>query len=135
MFHPTRYVSFVLIGEYIQYSPLINFPLIIPSNIRLQCLCSTKNERKQHNEARQYGIKNYLYSDSLTRPRNVKNKYVILRHLGDICILINHISPRCLRITYTYLQLRAELNCEAAKDAAQSDPVEGFLRAPLAATL
>jgi hypothetical protein len=43
-------VSFVLIGEYIQYSPLINFRLIIPSNIHLQCLCSTKNEKKQHNE-------------------------------------------------------------------------------------
>jgi hypothetical protein len=53
-------VSFVLIGEYIQYSPLINFrliipsnihlQLIIPSNIHLQCLCSTKNEKKQHNE-------------------------------------------------------------------------------------
>ena len=49
-------VSFVLIGEYIQYSPLINFrliipsnihlQLIIPSNIHLQCLCSTKNEKK-----------------------------------------------------------------------------------------
>jgi hypothetical protein len=35
---------------------------------------------------RQYGIKNYFYSDSLTRPRNVKNKYVILRHLGDVFI-------------------------------------------------
>jgi hypothetical protein len=35
---------------------------------------------------RQYGIKNYFYSDSLTRPRNVKNKYVILRHLGDMCL-------------------------------------------------
>ena len=53
-------VSFVLSGEYIQYSPLINFrliipsnihlQLIIPSNIHLQCLCSTKNEKKQHNE-------------------------------------------------------------------------------------
>jgi hypothetical protein len=43
-------VSFVPIGEYIQYSPLINFRLIIPSNIHLQCLCSTKNEKKQHNE-------------------------------------------------------------------------------------
>jgi hypothetical protein len=43
-------VSFVLIGEYIQYSPLINFRLIIPSNILLQCLCSTKNEKKQHHE-------------------------------------------------------------------------------------
>jgi hypothetical protein len=30
----------------------------------------------------------------------VKNKYVILRHLGDMWI--NHISPRCLKITYTY---------------------------------
>jgi hypothetical protein len=49
-------VSFVLIGEYIQYSPLIDFRLIIPSNIHLQliipsnihllCLCSTKNEKK-----------------------------------------------------------------------------------------
>ena len=49
-------VSFVLIGEYIQYSPIINFRLIIPSNIHLQliirsnihlqCLCSTKNEKK-----------------------------------------------------------------------------------------
>jgi hypothetical protein len=35
---------------------------------------------------RQYGIKNYFYSDSLTRSRNVKNKYVILRHLGDMCL-------------------------------------------------
>jgi hypothetical protein len=43
-------VSFGLIREYIQYSPLINFLLIIPSNIHLQCLCSTKNEKKQHNE-------------------------------------------------------------------------------------
>jgi hypothetical protein len=43
-------VSFVLRGEYIQYSPLINFRLIIPSIIHLQCLCSTKNEKKQHNE-------------------------------------------------------------------------------------
>jgi hypothetical protein len=53
-------VSFVLSGEYIQYSPLINFrltipsnihlQLIIPSNIHLQCLCSTKNEKKQHHE-------------------------------------------------------------------------------------
>jgi hypothetical protein len=78
-------VSFVLVGEYIQYSPLINFRLIIPSNIHLQCLCSTKNEKKTTSR-RQYGIKNYLYSDSLTRPRNVKNKYVILRHLGDMCL-------------------------------------------------
>jgi hypothetical protein len=54
-------VSFILIGEYIQYSPLINFRLIIPSNIHLQlilpsnihlqCLCSTKYEKKQHNES------------------------------------------------------------------------------------
>jgi hypothetical protein len=36
-------VSFVLIGEYIQYSPLI-----IPSNIHLQCLCSTKNETENN---------------------------------------------------------------------------------------
>ena len=53
-------VSFVLSGEYIQYSPLINFrliipsnihlQLIIPSNIHLQCLCSTKNEKKQHHQ-------------------------------------------------------------------------------------
>jgi hypothetical protein len=51
-------VSFVLSGEYIQYSPLINFrliipsnihlQLIIPSNIHLQCLCSTKNEKKNN---------------------------------------------------------------------------------------
>ena len=34
---------------------------------------------------RQYGIKNYFYSDSLTRPRKVKkNKYVILRQRGDM---------------------------------------------------
>jgi hypothetical protein len=79
-------VSFVLIGEYIQYSPLINFRLIIPCDIHLQCLCSTKNEKKQHNEGNIYGIKNYFYSDSLTRPRSMKNKYVILRHLGDMCL-------------------------------------------------
>ena len=78
-------VSFVLIGEYIQYSPLINFCLVIPSNIHLQCLCSTKNQKKPTSR-RQYGIENYFYSDSLTRPRNVKNKYVILRHLGDMCL-------------------------------------------------
>ena len=41
---------------------------------------------------RQYGIKNYLYSDSLTLPRNVKNKYVILRHLGDMCLFTS--APR-----------------------------------------
>jgi hypothetical protein len=29
---------------------LINFRLIIPSNIHLQCLCRTKNQKKQHNE-------------------------------------------------------------------------------------
>ena len=47
-------VSFVPIGEYIQYSPIIpsniHLQLIIPSNIHLQCLCSTKNEKKQHHE-------------------------------------------------------------------------------------
>ena len=42
-----------------------------------------KNEKKTTSR-RQYGIKNYFYSDSLTRPRSVKNKYVILRHLGDM---------------------------------------------------
>ena len=90
-------VSFVLRGEYIQYSPLINFrliirgsnihlQLIIPSNIHLQCLCSTKNEKKTTSR-RQFGIENnYFYSESLTQPRNVKNKYVILRHLGDMCL-------------------------------------------------
>jgi hypothetical protein len=106
-------VSFVLIGEYIQYSPQINFRLIIPSNIHLQCLCSTKMRKKQQHARRQYGIKNYFYSDSLTQPRNVKNKYVILRHFvfGDMCLFtltsaplwINHISLRCLKITYTYI--------------------------------
>jgi hypothetical protein len=80
-------VSFVLSGEYIQYSPLINFRLIIPSNIHLQLiipsnihlqyLCSTKNEKKTTSR-RQFGIENYFYSESL-----------------------NHISPRCLKITYT----------------------------------
>jgi hypothetical protein len=88
-------VSFVLSGEYIQYSPLINFrliipsnihlQLIIPSNIHLQCLCSTKNEKKTTSR-RKFGIENYFYSESLTQPRNVKNKYVILRHLGDMCL-------------------------------------------------
>ena len=88
-------VSFVLSGEYIQYSPLINFRLIIPSNIHLKliipsnihlpCLCSTKNEKKTTSR-RQFGIENYFYSESLTQPRNVKNKYVILRHLGDMCL-------------------------------------------------
>ena len=88
-------VSFVLSGEYIQYSPLINFrliipsnihlQLIIPSNIHLQCLCSTKNEKKTTSR-RQFGIENYFYSESLTQPRSVKNKYVILRHLGDMCL-------------------------------------------------
>ena len=98
-------VSFVLSGEYIQYSPLINFrliipsnihlqliipsnihlQLIIPSNIHLQCLCSTKNEKKTTSR-RQFGTENYFYSESLTQPRNVKNKYVILRHLGDMCL-------------------------------------------------
>ena len=88
-------VSFVLSGEYIQYSPLINFrliipsnihlQLIIPSNIHLQCLCSTKNEKKTTSR-RQFGIENYFYSEPLTQPRNVKNKYVILRHLGDMCL-------------------------------------------------
>jgi hypothetical protein len=72
-------VSFVLSGEYIQYSPLINFrliitsnihmQLIIPSNIPLQCLCSTKNEKKTTSR-RQFGIENYFYSESLTQPRN-----------------------------------------------------------------
>jgi hypothetical protein len=86
--------SFVLSGEYIQYSPLINFgliipsnihlQLIIPSNIHLQCLCSTKNEKKT--SRRQFGIESYFYSESLTQPRSVKNKYVILRHLWDMCL-------------------------------------------------
>jgi hypothetical protein len=112
-------VSFVLSVEYIQYSPLINFrliissnihlQLIIPSNIHLQCLCSTKNEKKTTSR-RQFGIQNYFYSESLTQPRSVKNKYVILSTSG-ICVYsprhcaplwINHISPRCLKITYTY---------------------------------
>ena len=88
-------VSFVLSGECIQYSPLINFrliipsnihlQLIIPSNIHLQCLCSTKNEKKTTSR-RQFGIENYFYSESLTQPRSVKNKYVILRHLVDMCL-------------------------------------------------
>jgi hypothetical protein len=91
-------VSFVLIGEYIQYSPLINFrliipsnihlQLIIPSNIHLQCLCSTKNEKKQHNE----GNMALWIISILNRPRNVKNKYVILRHLGDMCLFTS--APR-----------------------------------------
>jgi hypothetical protein len=84
---------FVLSGEYIQYSPLINFRLIIPSNIPLQLiipsnihnLCSTKNEKKTTSR-RQFGIENYFYSEPLTQPRNVKNKYVILWHLGDMCL-------------------------------------------------
>jgi hypothetical protein len=29
---------------------MVHFRLIIPSNIHLQCLCSTINEEKQHNE-------------------------------------------------------------------------------------
>jgi hypothetical protein len=104
-------VSFVLIGEYIQNSPLNNFRLLIPSNIHLQCLCSTKNEKKTTSR-RQYGNKNYFYTDSLTRPGNVKNKYVILRHLGDI----NHVSPRCLKITYTYkLEGTQRLHTTASK--------------------
>jgi hypothetical protein len=36
-------------------------------------LYSTKNEKKQHNEGNM-------------APRNVKIKYVILRHLGDMCL-------------------------------------------------
>jgi hypothetical protein len=32
--------------------------------------------KKQHNEDNMALIKNYFYSDSLTRPRNVDNKYV-----------------------------------------------------------
>jgi hypothetical protein len=36
-------------------------------------LGSTKNEKETTSQIRsQYDIKNYFYSDSLTRPRNVK---------------------------------------------------------------
>ena len=66
----------------------IHLQLIIPSNIHLQCLCSTKNEKKTTSR-RQFGIENYFYSESLAQPRNVKNKYVILRHLGDMCLYIH----------------------------------------------
>ena len=40
---------------------------------------------------------------------NVKNKYVILRHLGDMCLFtsarINRISPCCLKITYIHTRI------------------------------
>jgi hypothetical protein len=86
------------------------FPFSNPSNIHLQCICSTKklNGKKQHN-IWQYGIKNYFYSDSLTRPRNVKISTLFWGTSG-ICVYsprrcaprwINHISPHCLKITYT----------------------------------
>jgi hypothetical protein len=54
---------------------------------------------------RQYGIEKYFYSDSLTRPRNVKNKYVISRHQNNLYLLVSlkgKSSPFCasvLRIT------------------------------------
>jgi hypothetical protein len=95
IFHPARFPLF-LSGEYISYSPLI-----IPSNIHLQCLCSTKKWEKTTSR-RQYGIKNYFYSDSLTRPRNVKNKYRLFWGTSGICVYSHHISTRCLKITYTY---------------------------------
>jgi hypothetical protein len=119
-------VSFVLSGEYIQYSPLINFrliipsnihlQLIIPSNIHLQCLCSTKNEKKTTSR-RQFGIENYFYSESLTQPRSVKNKYVILRHLGDMCLFTSalrasRLFPRdyFLRDYFHVTQWRSQLD-------------------------
>jgi hypothetical protein len=44
-------VSFVLVGEYIQYSPLINFRLIIPSLIfTCNVFAAQKMRKKQHNE-------------------------------------------------------------------------------------
>ena len=49
IFHPARFPLF-LSGNIFNIPPLINFRLIIPSNIHLQCLSSTKNEKKQHNE-------------------------------------------------------------------------------------
>ena len=88
-------VSLVLRGEYIQYSPLINFHLIIPSNIHLQsiipsnihpqCRCSTKNEKKKHHEGN-LALRITSILNHLTQLRSVKNKYFILRHLGDMCL-------------------------------------------------
>ena len=69
-------VSFVLIGEYIQYSPLWYSPLIFPSmifppNIPL------------------YDIPPDIPLSEQRKPRYVKNQYVILRHLGDMCLFIS----------------------------------------------
>ena len=82
IFHPARFPLF-LSGNIFNI-PLINFPLIIPSNIHLQCLCNTKNEKKQHHEGNM--ALRIISILTLTRPRNVKYKYVILRHLGDMCL-------------------------------------------------
>jgi hypothetical protein len=63
-------ISFVLIGEYVQYSPRINFHLIIPSNIPLQCCCSAKNDKKQHHEGNM-AVRIISILTPFTRPRNV----------------------------------------------------------------
>jgi hypothetical protein len=94
-------VSFVRIGENIQYSTLINFLLIILLIFTCNDSAAQKNEKKKTSR-RQYGIKNYFYSDSLTRPRNVKNKYVILRQRGDMCLLTS--ALRALKTTYRNLR-------------------------------
>jgi hypothetical protein len=92
-----------------QYPPRINSRLIIPSNIHLQCICSTKNEKKT-TQRWQYGIKNYFYSDSLTRPLAMWQISTLFWGTSGICVYsprrcaprwINHISPRCVKITYT----------------------------------
>ena len=45
-----------------------------------------KEKKKQHNEGNMALRIISILPDSLTRPRSVKNKYVILRHLGDMCL-------------------------------------------------
>jgi hypothetical protein len=73
--------------------------------------------RKKTISRKQYGIKNYFYSDSLlTGPRNVKNKYVILRHLGNMCLFtsalrasVNKSHIPSLPQNNLYLQYRQNL--------------------------
>jgi hypothetical protein len=104
-------LSFVLSGEYIQYSPLI---------FTCNVFAAQKNEKKTTSR-RQFGIENYFYSESLTQPRSVKNKYRLFWGNEGICVYsprrcaprwINHISPRCLKITYTYCRVAVVVrNC------------------------
>jgi hypothetical protein len=77
-------VSFVLIGEYIQYSPLINFRLIIPSNIHLVVFCSLYFDIK----ATRTSILQFTLSRALSEEQQ---RGVIQRHIRFTSLTVHNV--------------------------------------------